>query len=71
MTKLIVVTSTLLAELRDDERGGSLIEYALLLAFIAVAAIFAVTQIGEKTLSNTAEIIKQGGLDADVNGGTP
>ena len=71
MTKLIVVTTTLLAELRDDERGGNLIEYALLLSFIAVAVIFALTQIGEKTLSNTADIINKGGLDADITGGNP
>ena len=51
-----------------DERGGSLIEYSLLVAFIAVAVIFALTQVGEKTLSNTVQIIDQGGLDADVGG---
>ena len=40
-----------------DQRGGSLIEYALLIAFIALAAIFAVTQVGEKTLSNLSDIL--------------
>ena len=40
-----------------DQRGANLLEYSLLLAFIALASIFAVTQIGEKTLSNAASVL--------------
>jgi Flp pilus assembly pilin Flp len=39
------------------EMGGSLIEYSLLIAFIALAAIFAVTQVGKETLSNAASVL--------------
>ena len=34
---------------RDDERGASLIEYALLLALIAIVAVGAVTFLGRAT----------------------
>ena len=34
---------------RDDERGASLVEYALLVALIAVVCIAAVTALGEST----------------------
>jgi Flp pilus assembly pilin Flp len=69
VTSIVIRTQTRIAGWFDDESGGSLIEYALLVAFIAVACIFAITQIGEKTLSNTGSIIEQGGFDADVTGG--
>ena len=39
------------------ERGANLLEYSLLLAFVALACIFAITQIGEKTLSNAASVL--------------
>ena len=48
---------TRIAMLRDRELGGSLIEYSLLVAFIALAVIFALTQIGEQTLSNAASVL--------------
>lgn len=64
VTSLVIRTQTRIATWVDDDRGASLIEYALLVAFIAVAAIFAITQIGQKTLSNTASIINEGGFDA-------
>ena len=41
-----------LAEPADDERGASLVEYALLLALIAMVCIAAVTALGE-TVSTT------------------
>jgi len=34
---------------RDDERGSSLVEYALLLALIAVVCLVAVNTIGDPT----------------------
>ena len=33
---------------RDDERGASLIEYALLLALVAMLAVAAVTTLGQR-----------------------
>ena len=54
---LIVAIGTRLVLLRESDRGGNLIEYSLLLAFIAVAAIFALTQVGDKTLSNAASVL--------------
>jgi pilus assembly protein Flp/PilA len=49
-----------------DEEGASLIEYALLVALIAVAAITAMTLLGEKassTLENVADQMPGGGGD--------
>jgi Flp pilus assembly pilin Flp len=59
MTKYL----TRIATLRDSEHGGNLIEYSLLIAFIALAAIFAITQIGKNTLDNAASVLPglQGG----------
>jgi pilus assembly protein Flp/PilA len=36
----------------DSERGASLVEYALLLALIAVVCIVAITVLGEKASEN-------------------
>lgn len=41
-----IVASYLRARFGDDERGASLVEYALLVALIAVVCIVAVTFIG-------------------------
>jgi Flp pilus assembly pilin Flp len=62
--RLISRTYVRFVALRESERGGSLIEYSLLVAFIALATIFALTQVGEQTLSNAASVLP--GL-----GGTP
>ena len=40
----------------DDERGASLIEYALLVALIAVVCIAAVTALGETTSQKFDEV---------------
>ena len=39
------------AKFGEDERGASLVEYALLLALIAVVCILAITQLGKKASS--------------------
>ena len=36
----------------DDERGASLVEYALLVGFIAVVCVMAVTLLGTATSAN-------------------
>ncbi len=46
-----------IASLRSEEEGGNLIEYSLLIAFIALAAIFAITQVGQRTLENAASVL--------------
>lgn len=43
----LYVTAKTFAVPADDERGASLVEYALLVALIAVVAIIAVTTLGE------------------------
>ncbi len=40
----------------DDERGASLVEYALLVALIAIVCIAAVTALGESASSKFSEI---------------
>lgn len=40
------------AERQDDERGASLVEYALLVALIAVVCITAITYFGREMNSN-------------------
>jgi len=40
-----------------SDQGANLLEYSLLMAFIALASIFAITQIGEKTLPNAASVL--------------
>ena len=39
-------------EAADDERGASLVEYALLVAFIAVVCVMAVNVLGTATSAN-------------------
>ena len=40
----------------DDERGASLVEYALLVALIAIVCIAAVTALGESASAKFSEI---------------
>ena len=40
----------------DDERGASLVEYALLVALIAIVCIAAVTALGESASEKFSEI---------------
>ena len=44
------------AKLGQDERGASLVEYALLLALIAVVCIIAVTALGESASDNFNDV---------------
>lgn len=50
----------LLTKLRSDEKGATVIEYALIAALVAVVAIVAIGAIGQnvnKTFSNVASAI--------------
>ena len=51
MTLLKNVTSQLRA-LIDGESGANLVEYGMLVAFIAIVVILAVTTVGQEALSN-------------------
>ena len=44
------------ARFAGDEEGASLVEYALLVALIAVVAILAITFVGQQVDSNFTEI---------------
>lgn len=46
------LASYLRARFADDERGASLVEYALLVALIAVVCIVAVSFLGKKASEN-------------------
>lgn len=59
MKRLITRMHTHLALLRHDEDGGNLIEYSLLIAFIVVAAILAVTAVGRENLSNWETVVSE------------
>ncbi len=43
----------------DSERGASLVEYALLLALIAMVCIAAVTALGETTSTSFSEAVSE------------
>ena len=43
----------------DDDRGASLVEYALLLALIAMVCIAAVTALGSTTSTSFSEAVSQ------------
>jgi pilus assembly protein Flp/PilA len=51
MTSYEFLAGWMRARLGDDERGASLVEYALLLALIAVVCIIAVTALGNSASS--------------------
>ena len=50
------VASFLRARFGDDERGASLVEYALLVALIAVVCIAAVTLLGRNASSKFSKV---------------
>jgi pilus assembly protein Flp/PilA len=51
MTSFQFLSTWLRARFGDDERGASLVEYALLVALIAVVCIAAVTLLGQNASS--------------------
>jgi pilus assembly protein Flp/PilA len=53
---LLVLKTWLQAKFSSDERGAALVEYALLLALIAVVAIAALTLLGGKVSNKFSEI---------------
>ena len=56
LTSYEFLASYLRARFGDDERGASLVEYALLVALIAVVCIVAVTFLGRKASSNFSKV---------------
>jgi pilus assembly protein Flp/PilA len=51
LTNLEFFTNWVRARLGEDDRGASLVEYALLVALIAVVCIVAVTALGKEAKS--------------------
>ena len=51
MKKIQNIVSTLTAKLIKDERGGEVLEYALIAGLIVVAAIAVITSVGGKVLA--------------------
>jgi pilus assembly protein Flp/PilA len=56
MTTAFTFLSAWVTSRIDDERGASLVEYALLVALIAIVCIAAVTALGESASSRFSEI---------------
>ncbi|QXC62076.1 Flp family type IVb pilin [Aquihabitans sp. G128] len=56
MTTYTLLASYLRARFGDDERGASLVEYALLVALIAVVCIVAVTFLGTSASSKFSKV---------------
>ncbi|MEM1058082.1 MAG: Flp family type IVb pilin [Verrucomicrobiota bacterium] len=48
LTKLVVRSKNAFWRLKQDKRGQTLVEYALILAFISVVAIFVLQALGTK-----------------------
>lgn len=55
LTSYEFLANYLRARFGDDERGASLVEYALLVALIAVVCIVAVTVLGEGASSKNGK----------------
>jgi pilus assembly protein Flp/PilA len=56
LTSYEYLAGWLRAKFGESERGASLVEYALLLALIAVVCILAITQLGTKARDNFTSI---------------
>ena len=56
LTSYEFVSAWLQSRLASDERGASLVEYALLLALIAVVCIVAITALGNTASENFSEV---------------
>jgi pilus assembly protein Flp/PilA len=56
LTSYEYLAGWLRAKFGEDERGASLVEYALLLALIAVVCILAITTLGNKASSKFESI---------------
>lgn len=52
----MIRTALALRPARDDERGASLVEYALMLALIAMVCIAAVSALGETVSGSFSEM---------------
>jgi Flp pilus assembly pilin Flp len=59
LTKLIIRTKNALARLKQQNSGQTLVEYALILAFISVVAIVVLQALGSKVTSVFSTITNQ------------
>ena len=55
----LIRTALAVRPTRDDERGATLVEYALLLALIAIVCIAALTSLGETVSGSFSEMDSQ------------
>ena len=53
---LLAKITEMIAQLRDEERGASMVEYALLVVLIAIIAIVAITLAGEEISGTFSDI---------------
>ncbi len=56
LTSFAALARWLRARFGDDDRGASLVEYALLLAFIAMVCVIAITFLGNQTNSQYSNV---------------
>jgi Flp pilus assembly pilin Flp len=59
LTKLIAKTKNALWRLKNEKSGQTLVEYALILAFISVVAIVVLAALGQKVSSVFSTINQQ------------
>jgi len=59
LTKLIIRTQNALARLKKQKSGQTLVEYALILAFISVVAIVVLQALGSKVVAVFSTINNQ------------
>ena len=65
LTPFDIVATYLRARFGNDERGASLVEYALLVALIAVVCIVAVTFLGDSASRSSRRRLPHGGWSPD------
>ena len=53
---MLAKLTEMIAAMRDEERGASMVEYALLVVLIAIIAIVAITLAGEEISSTFSDI---------------
>ena len=53
---LFILKTWLQAKFRTDERGASMVEYGMLLLFIAILSLFAIKAFGEQTSARFSSV---------------